>query len=133
MEPSGTSSKSYWALVNTFLNKGKIPIIPLLLESGLFITDYKEKALTFNNYDIRQSIATDTGCSIPQNTRVTSIPISDFVICEVKIPDIIKSLNPNKAHGWDKILVRMIKLGDSSLVLPLKINFQKLLEARFIP
>ena len=36
----GTSGKTYWSLINTVLNKAKIPIIPPLLENGLFITDF---------------------------------------------------------------------------------------------
>ena len=50
----GTSSKTYWALSNTVLNKAKIPIIPLLLENGLFVTDFTEKAQLFNDYFILQ-------------------------------------------------------------------------------
>ena len=37
--------------------------------------------------------------------------------------DIIRSQKPNKAHGWDKVSVRMIKYFDSALVLPLKVAF----------
>ena len=33
---AGTSSKTYWSLISTVLNKAKIPIIPPLLENGLF-------------------------------------------------------------------------------------------------
>ena len=36
---------------------------------------------------------------------------------------IIRSLKPNKAHGWDNVSVRMIKYCDSALVLPLKLIF----------
>ena len=42
-----TSSKNYWTLINTVLNKVKIPIIPPLLENGLFVTDFAEKAQIF--------------------------------------------------------------------------------------
>ena len=45
-----TSSKAYWSLINTVLNKAKISIIPPLLENGLFITDFTEKAQFINDY-----------------------------------------------------------------------------------
>ena len=45
-----TSSRTYWSLINTVLNKAKIPIIPPLLENGLIITDFPEKAQIFNDY-----------------------------------------------------------------------------------
>ena len=32
----------------------------------------------------------------------------------------IRSLNPNEAHGWNEISVRVIKMSDDVLVLPLK-------------
>ena len=40
----GISSKQYWTLINTVLNKAKIPIIPPLLENWIFITNFAEKA-----------------------------------------------------------------------------------------
>ena len=41
---------------------------------------------------------------------------------------IIKNLNPNKSHGWDNILVRMIKLCGKSIVYPLKLIFEASLQ-----
>ena len=129
----GTSSKTYWTLINTVLNKVKIPMIPPLLENGLFVTDLTEKAQIFNDYFILQCTTIDTGSEIPQDTPATTTLINDFVISEEKILNIIKSLNPNKAHGWDEISVRMIKLSDVSLVLPLKIIFTNCLRRGLFP
>ena len=129
----GTSSKTYWTLINTVLNKVKIPIIPPLLENGLFITDFTEKAQLFNDYFILQCTTIDTGSEIPQDAPVTTTLINDFVISEEKILNIIRSLNPNKAHGWDEISVRMIKLSDSALVTPIKIIFTNCLRHGLFP
>ena len=41
--------------------------------------------------------------------------ISDFAISKETILNIIRSLNPNKAHGWDEISVSMTKLSDAAL------------------
>ena len=129
----GTSSKTYWSLINTVLNKAKIPIIPPLLENGLFITDFTEKAQLFNDYFILQCTTIDTGSEIPQQTPVTTTLINDFVTSEEKILKIIRALNPNKAHGWDEISVRMIKLSDAALVPPLKIIFTNCLRRVIFP
>ena len=129
----GTSSKTYWTLINTVLNKVKIPMIPPLLENGLFVTDFTEKAQIFNDYFILQCTTIDTDSEIPQDTPVTTALISDFVISEEKILNIIRSLNPNKAHGWDEISVRMIKLSDVALVLPLKKIFTNCLRRGLFP
>ena len=129
----GTSRQSYWTLINTVLNKAKIPIIPPLLENGLFITDFTEKAQLFNDYFILQCTPIDTGSDILQDTPESSTLTEDFCISEEKILKIIISLNPNKAHGWDAISIRMIKLSDASLVTPLKIIFTNCLRHGIFP
>ena len=129
----GTSNKTYWTLINTVLNKAKIPIIPPLLENGLFITDFTEKAQLFNDHFILQCTTIDTGSEIPQDTPGIPTQIEDFAISEEKILKIIRSLNPNKAHGWNGISTRMIKLSDASLVTPLKIIFTNCLRSGVFP
>ena len=47
--------------------------------------------------------------------------------------NLIRSLNPNKAHGWDGISVKMILICDSSIVAPLKIIFQNCLDKGVFP
>ena len=59
--------------------------------------------------------------------------ISDFVISEEPILNIIRSLNLNKAYGWDEISIKMIKLSDASLVTPLKIIFTDCLRQGVFP
>ena len=129
----GTSNKTYWSLINTVLNKAKIPIIPPLLENGIFVTDFTEKAQLFNDYFILQCTTIDTGSHIPQDALVTDNMISDFVINEEKILNVIRALNPNKAHGWDEISVRMKKFSDVALVTPLKIIFTNCLRRGRFP
>ena len=104
-----------------------------LLENGLFITDFTEKAQLFNDYFILQCTTIDTRSEIPQQTPVTTTLINDFVISQEKILKIIRALNPNKAHGWDEISVRMIKLSDAALVPPLKIIFTNCLRRGIFP
>ena len=86
----GTGSKTYWSLINTVLNKAKIPMIAPLLENGLFVTDFAEKAQIFNDYFILQCTTIDTGSEIPQENPVTTTLISDFVISEEKVLNIIR-------------------------------------------
>ena len=130
---AGSSSKMYWSLINTVLNKAKIPIIPPLLENGLFISDFAEKAQLFNDYFILQCTTIDKGSEIPLETQRNPILINDFVISDEKILKIIRSLNPNKARGWDEISIRMIKLSDVALVTPLKIIFTNCLRRGVFP
>ena len=128
-----TSSKTYWTLINTVLNKVKILMIPPLYENELFVTDFAEKAHIFNEYFILQCTTINTGSDIPQDTPVTTPLISDFVISDEKILNIIRSLYPNKAHGWDEISTRMIKLSNIALVPPLRIIFANCLRRGLFP
>ena len=57
---------------------------------------------------------------IPQHDPVTTTLIEEFTISEEKILCIIRSLNSDKAHGWDEISVRMKKLSDAALILTLE-------------
>ena len=128
-----TSSKTYWSLINTLLNKAKFPLIPPLYENGLFITDLEEQAQVFNDYSILQCSTIETGSVIPPQVQGNSVPLRDFFISEEKILNIIRSLNPNKAYGWDEISIRMIELSDASLVIPLKIIFANCLRQGVFP
>ena len=129
----GTARKTYWSLINTVLNKAKIPIIPPLLENELFVTDFTEKAQIFNEYFILQCTTIDTGSEIPQHDPGTTTLIDEFIISEEKILNIIRSLNINKAHGWDDIAVRMIKLRDAALIIPLRVLFANCLRRGLFP
>ena len=128
-----TSSRTYWTVINTVLNKAKIPIIPPLLENGLFITDFTEKAQIFNDFFILQCTTVDSGSDIPQYIPAAAPLINDLAISDQRILNIIRSLNPNKAHDWDEISVRMIKLSDAALVVPLKIIFTNCLKRGLFP
>ena len=46
---------------------------------------------------------------------------------------ISKNLNPEKAHGWDNISIRMIKLCGKAIVDPLRILFLSFLEEGVYP
>ena len=74
----GTFGKTYWSLINAVLNKVKVPIIPPLLENGLFIADFTEKAHIFNDYFILQCTTINTGSEIPRDAPTASSIIGDF-------------------------------------------------------
>ena len=131
-DPS-TGTKKYWCLINKILNKAKIPEIPPLLENDIFVLDFSSKAQIFNDYFILQCTTLDTGSEIPNDLLVTASQLREFVISDEKILRIIRNLNPNKAHGWDEISVRMIKMCDSSLIKPLKLIFQNCLRHGIFP
>ena len=95
--------------------------------------DFSSKAQIFNDYFILQCTTLDTGSEIPSDVPVIASQLQEFAISEEKILRIIRNLNLNKAHGWDEISVRMIKMCDNSLIIPLKLIFQNCLRHGIFP
>ena len=67
------------------------------------------------------------------HTKAAATLINDFAISDQKIVNIIRSLNPHKAHGWEEISVRMIKLSEAALVAPQKTIFTNCLRCGLFP
>ena len=130
---SETRNKSYWSLINHILNKTKLPIIPPLLENDIFVLNLKGKAEIFNNYFIAQCTSIVTGSEIPKFNSPIASPLTEFAISDEKILRIIRSLNPNKAHGWDDISIWMIKVCDDALLLPFRLIFENCLNQGIFP
>ena len=94
------------------------------MENDIFVLDFTAKAEIFNDYFILQCTVIDTGSAVPNDVPLHIPPLSNFHISDEKILRIIRSLNPNKVHGWDNISVRMIKISDEALVVPLRLIFE---------
>ena len=105
-----TGNKMYWSLIIRVLNTEKIPLIPPLLENGKFVLDFESKAQIFNDYFILQCTTLDTGSEIPNATPLGVPVLTGLQISDEKILGVIRSLNSSKAHGWDDISIRMIKI-----------------------
>ena len=122
---SATSAKTYWSILKALLNNKKNPCIPPLFHQSKHVTDFKNKAEVFNSFFAKQ-------CSIIQNSsklpltlnKKTNNSISSITFNRNNIATIIRSLNPNKAHGYDMISIRLFKIFDKSICKPLELIFQ---------
>ena len=113
------STKAYWALLKFFLNNRKIPVIRPLFHSNKFVTDFKEKAELFNSFFAKQcSLIKNDSKLPPQLHFLTDKRLSMVKFVNTDILKIIQNLNPNKAHGHDKISIRMLKICGNSLCRP---------------
>ena len=116
--------KAYWSILNKFLNKKKIPLIPPIDVNGVYVTDTCQKADLFNEYFADQCTVIDNTSTLPEFSPKTNASLNHINITENEILSIIRSLNHNKVHGWDGISIRMIQICDDALVIPLKIIFE---------
>ena len=60
---------------------------------------------------------------LPPLTHFKNAKLDTVLIATHKINSILKALNPNKAHGWDKISVKMIKICGEHKSIPLELIF----------
>ena len=126
--------KTYWKILKTFVNETKFPLIPPLLVGNKLVTDFLVKANLFRDYFSQHSTTVENDNSILLNiTFATEQKLSTFEFCIDDIINIIKSLDPNKAHGHNEISIRMIKLCASSIAKPLSILFRNCFQNECFP
>ena len=116
--------KRYCTILNRFLNKKKIPLIPPILHDETFITDTLEKADLFNNYFASQCTPFINDSILPAFSYRTNSRISEINISSNMILDIVSSMNPSKSHGCDGISIKMIHICRNQIILPLKLIFE---------
>ena len=120
------SSKAYWSILKSFLIGKEILCIPPLFENSEYITDFKKKAELFNSFFANQCSLINNNSQLPRNLyyktneRLYSIKITDDDLLKI-----IAKLDPNKAHGHDKMSIRMIKICSTSICKPLRLIFMR--------
>ena len=129
-----TSPKAYWSILKTILNNKKIPCIPPIYHNNNYITDFKEKAQIFNNFFAKQCTLVENTSKIPIDfSKRTNNLLSTISFTKDDIANIIKNLNPNKAHGFDMISIRMLKICGDSILKPLELIFKSCIESGKFP
>ena len=128
MDPT-TCPKVYWSILKTLLNNKKIPCIPPVYHNNNEITDFQEKAQIFNDFFAKQCTLVENSSKLPTNSfkRPNNL-LSTISFTKDDIAKVIKNPNPNKAHGFDMISIRMTKICCESILKPLELIFKSCLE-----
>ena len=100
----------------------------------MFVADFQIKSEVFNCHFAKQ-------CSLLKNeSRTPSQFLGDMNTClstvrfsENNIFKLIRKLDPSKAHSYDKISIRMLKLSDKAICKPLHMIFSSCLEIGVFP
>ena len=120
--------------MTTILDDKKIPCIPPIYYNNNYITDFKEKAQTLNDFFAKQCTLVENTTKLPTNSfKRTNNLLSTISFTKNDIAKIIKNLNPNKAYGFDMISIRMLKICGDSILKSLEIIFKSCLENRKFP
>ena len=125
--------EEYWSVLHSFLHKPKIPKITPIRHNKTFLTDTLVKANTFNSFFAKPCSLIETGSQLPAEYLLTHHRLESVSLDPAKILSIIRAFDVSKAHGWDNVSVRMVKICDESLVKPLFNIFQFSLETGNFP
>ena len=128
------STKAYWGLLKVFLNNHKIPAIPPLFHNNKFIPDFMEKARLFNSFFAKQYSIIKKDSKFPLRLHfLTDKRLSTVKLVNTDILKIIHNLNPNKAHGPDKVNIQMLQICGNSLHRSLELIFNDCLANGIYP
>ena len=125
--------KTYWTILNRIINKKKTMNIPPLLENGLFVTNFQTKVDIFNELFVQQCSLNQNNSALPRFFSRCNTVLENIEIDPSKVLKIVRSLDPNKAHGWDSLSISMIKICDAEIVIPLCLIYEKCLATGKFP
>ena len=120
--------------MKTVLNNKKIPCISPIYHNNNYITDFKKKAQIFNNFFAKQCTLVENSSKLPiDSSKRTNKLLSTISFTKDDIANIIKNLNPNKAHGFDMISIRMLIFCGESILKYLELIFKSCIESGKFP
>ena len=110
LEDPKTVPKTYCSILKRFLSHKKVPNTPRIFVNGKFVSKFSEKSELFNSYFDYQYTRIVNNSKLPSLEFKTNQRLQNKTFTDGDINFITKSLNVDKAHGWDSISFRMIKL-----------------------
>ena len=126
--------KCYWSILKSFLSNKKIPCVPPLIHNNLFVVEFKEKTELFNSFFAKQCTYIETGSSLPTQLFCrTNESLNTINFTEDGILNVIRKLDPSKAHGHDQISIRMVQICDKAICKPLHLIFSSCIESGIFP
>ena len=84
-------------------------------------------------YFASQSTPIKNGSKLPNFSYKTDKILTSFDVKDDDILPIIKNLNVDKAHGWDQLSIRMIKICGDAIIFPLKLIFKSMINEGLFP
>ena len=92
------------------------------------------KANHFNSFFASHCTPLNNNSKVPESqTYITDSKLSSLQFEDKDIIKIIRSLDINKAHGYDDISIRMLKICDLAIIKPLSIIFRNCINHSMFP
>ena len=116
------------------LNNKKTPTIPPLFYENRLVTDFKKKAELFNSFFAKQCTVINNGSSLPTELWLkTDKFLLNITFSSDDILKIIQNIDSEKAHGYDRTSIRMLKICGPSICKPLEMISKSCLESGIFP
>ena len=115
------SPKQYWKIVKSMLGQKAKSGIPTLKDHNKAYVTNTEKACFLNDYFAEQAVIESPPRALPPLRFLTQTRLSNSVVTQSEVEDIISGLDINKANGPDGISNRLLKTLLFLLVLILPI------------
>ena len=88
----------------------------------------------FNNFFAKQCTLVENPRKLPtDSSKGTNNLLSTISFTKDDIANIIKNLNPNKAHAFDMISIRLLKICADSILKHLELIFKSCIESEKFP
>ena len=111
-----------------------MPLIPPLFHGNEYVTGFNKKAELFNSFFAKRCYLISNSSELPINLHYTTKNhLNTLNFSNHDIEKIIQNLYPNKAHGHDKISIRMIKICGKSICKPLHLIFSQCIDTGSFP
>ena len=126
------SSRDFWRIANSVLNKGK-SAIPPLFNSPEVLSSASDKAKLFAENCYKNSNFDDSGISLPIFPSRTSLKLHNISVTPKMVKKVIMNLELSKASGPDCIPVVVLKNGEPEFSYILAELFSKCLKESCFP
>ena len=97
------------------------------------MTNFQTKADIFNELFVHQCSLNQNDSDLPRFILRCNTVLENIEINPSKVLKIVRSLDSNKAHGWDSLAISMIKICDAEIVMPLCLIYEKCLTTGKFP
>ena len=125
-------SRDFWRIANSFLNKGK-SAIPPLLSGPEVLSSPSDKAKLFAKNFSKNSNLDDSGISLPVFPARTNLKLHNISISPKMVKKVITNLDSSKASGPDCIPVVVLKNCEPELSYILAKLFNNCLKESYFP
>ena len=115
-----TSAKKWWNVAKSFYGSKVSSAIPPLYEDNnyVYVFDSKDKADLFNDVFVSQTYLPIENAVLPELPPNLNPTLSNIIVTEVEVANLISQLDTAKACGMDGISNKIIKLCNYGIYKP---------------